>query len=152
MQCTTCAQVRRIERSSEYSTECSIGIPRNVLSAGVHWSKHKAVYQQHAHQCCAPTVFYRLHVFELFGMVVTADYEGLARNSGIDPSIIKMRLQHTLGTRSSHRATSPPSSAVVGTALRSGVIGDATRSFCTFVSAANRTYKWLAMSSRTRAT
>jgi fatty acid desaturase len=66
------------------------------LYAGVHWTKHEAMYERHKDDCKVPTRFYGLSVFELWAMIVLRDYAGLAANSGIDEQVLVARLRHTV--------------------------------------------------------
>merc|ERR1712032_1434154 len=68
------------------------------LYAGIHWTKHKQMYEKHKTECKIPTVFYDLNVFELWGMIVFANYKKLAENSKIDEKAIISRLRHNVSS------------------------------------------------------
>lgn len=48
--------------------------------AGAHWSKHQELYLKHAteYKACLPTAFYKVNIFEVFGLCVGKQYEKLA--------------------------------------------------------------------------
>ena len=65
------------------------------LYAGVHWTKHKTLYERHLKDCKTPTCFYNINVFELWGMIVFRSYDKLAENAKIDKALLVQRLQFT---------------------------------------------------------
>ena len=48
--------------------------------AGVHWSKHKALYEKHLpeYKAAKATIFYAENLFVIFGCIVAKDYDKLA--------------------------------------------------------------------------
>jgi len=48
--------------------------------AGVHWTKKTAMYEKHLpeYKACLPSIFYKVNIFEIFGMIVSKNYMKLA--------------------------------------------------------------------------
>lgn len=49
--------------------------------AGVHWTKHKQLYERHQEQYTRypPSAFYKVNIFELFYFIVTGQYQQLVK-------------------------------------------------------------------------
>ena len=74
------------------------------LAAGVHYSKHRMIYEKHMNDIKYPTVFYDLDVFTLWGLIVFGPASKLAENSGLPEKLLVERLEHTSKTTRNKRS------------------------------------------------